>query len=424
VDSLECRALLASFLAGPSVIDYPVGPVQHENVFAQDLDGTLRLDYWDGSHWNWANLQHPTAALVASEPSVSNYQVGSTLHENVFVRGSDGNLYLDYWNGSNWNWANLGNPGSGVQVYGAPKVINYPVGSVIHENVFVRCSDTHLHLDFWDGSKWTWVDLANPGVAVTNDQTVINYQVGSTLHENVFTTGFDGKLYLDYWDGSKWTWAPTLGNPGTSLLGDPAAINYQVGSTVHENVFVRGGDGKLYLDYWDGSKWNWAPTLGNPGVSLYGGDPSVVNYPVGSTVHENIFITVGGNLYLDYWDGSKWNWAPSLGNPGGGVSVFGDTAASNYQVGSVLHENAYVPGNDGSLDLDYWDGSKWNWVNLGAPLAPSHLSLQSQSAQESLIDEAIASLAPLTNSKKHLEQSAFSLPQPTLLSPSEEVFRP
>jgi hypothetical protein len=36
-----------------------------------------------------------------------------------------------------------------------------------------------------------------------------------------------------------------------SVAGDPAAINVTVGSTVHENVFVRGSDGSLRLDYWD-----------------------------------------------------------------------------------------------------------------------------------------------------------------------------
>jgi hypothetical protein len=406
---------MASLLAGPAVIDYPVGSIQHENVFVRDLDGTLRLDYWDGSHWNWVNLQHPSGALVASDPSVSNYRVGSTLHENVYVRGSDGNLYTDYWDGSNWNWGNLGNPGSGVQVYGGPQVIDYPVGSVIHENVFVRCSDTNLHLDYWDGSRWNWVNLGNPGVAVTNDPAVINYQVGSTLHENVFTTGFDGKLYLDYWDGSKWNWT-NRGNSGTSLLGDPAAINYLVGSTLHENVFVRGGDSNLYLDYWDGSGWHWAP-MGNPGVLEFTGNPAVINYQVGSTLHENIYITGDdGKLYTDYWDGSHWTWAPPLGNPGGGVSVFGDTAASNYQLGSTVHENVYVPGNDGSLDLDYWDGSSWNWVNLGLPTAPTHLNQQDQAAQESLIDAAIASLAPFSTPKRRLAHDLMTPAQSLLNS--------
>jgi hypothetical protein len=129
-------------------------------------------------------------------------------------------------------------------------------------------------------------------------------------------------------------------------------------------------------------------------------------------------------LYTDQWDGSKWTWALPLGNPGGGVHVFGDVAVSNYKVPGGVHENVYVPGNDGSLDLDFFDGTNFNWVNLGVPTAPSHPSQQSQSAQEWLIDAAIASLAPLAVSKKHLAHGLSGLLQSTLFPSDAEVFRP
>jgi len=47
-------------------------------------------------------------------PAVINYQMGTTLEMDVFVLGfytppakdqfPVGGLYLDYWNGANWNW--------------------------------------------------------------------------------------------------------------------------------------------------------------------------------------------------------------------------------------------------------------------------------------------------------------------------------
>ena len=98
----------------------------------------------------------------------------------------------------------------------------------------------------------------------------INYQVGSVTHEHVFVPGQDGNLYLDDWNGAKWTWE-NLGGVGQSILGDPAVINYQVGSVTHENVFVAGddsnGDDNLYLDYWNGVKFTWV-NLGNGGYSI------------------------------------------------------------------------------------------------------------------------------------------------------------
>ena len=114
------------------------------------------------------------------------------------------------------------------------------MGSVTHENVFVTGSDGNLYLDYWNGTKWTWVNLGNGtrhqrlagNQPVTGDPVVINYQVGSVTHENVFVVGVNGftgvsSLYLDYWNGVNWTWQDR-GVLGFDGIGDPAVINYQV----------------------------------------------------------------------------------------------------------------------------------------------------------------------------------------------------
>jgi hypothetical protein len=104
-------------------------------------------------------------------------------------------------------------------------------------------------------------------VSIFSDPAVINYQVGTVTHENVFVTGSDGNLHLDYWDGHAWHWAhPNLGNGGSPVFKTPAVINYP-GNPTHENVFVPGSDGNLYLDYWNGNSWHWVG-LGNGGSFL------------------------------------------------------------------------------------------------------------------------------------------------------------
>jgi hypothetical protein len=253
-------------LSHAAVINYQVGTVTHENVFITGSDGNLHLDYWDGA-WHWVNLGNGGSGGVFETPAAINYQVGGVTHENVFATGNDGNLHLDYWDGSAWHWVNLGNDG-GIPVYSTPAAINYQVGGVTHENVFVTGNDGNLHLDYWDGSAWHWVNLGNGGSSLaSHDPAAINYQVGTVTHENVFVAGNDGKLYLDYWDGSAWHWA-NLGNDGNGLFETPAVINYQVGSVTHENVFVPGSDGNLYLDFWNGSAWHWV-NLGNGGSILH-----------------------------------------------------------------------------------------------------------------------------------------------------------
>jgi hypothetical protein len=306
--------------------------------------------------------------------AVINYQVGSVTHEHVFVRGRDDNLYLDDWNGAKWTWKPLGGSQS---ILSDPAVINYQVGTVTHENVFVAETDSNgddnLHLDYWNGVTWTWVNLGNDGYSISPNgaPAAINYQVGSVAHENVFVTGADANLYLDYWNGAKWTWVP-LGNDGDelSVTSSPAVINYQVGTVTHENVFAVAGDfaGNTYLslDYWNGAKWTWQ-NLGNDGESISPDRiPAVINYQVGSVTHENVFVTgENGKLYLDYWNGAKWTWV-NLGNPPASNALdLGTPAVINYQVGSVTHENVFLTGSDGNLYLDYWNGARWTWENLG-----------------------------------------------------------
>ena len=374
VERLDDRILLSA----PAVINYQVGSVTHENAFVTGNDGNLYLDYWNGAKWTWQNLGNGGQAgdFVTGVPAVINYQVGGVIHENVFVTGTGNKLYLDYWNGAKWTWQDLGNDGGALISDTTPTVINYQVGNVTHENVFVTGQNGNLYLDYWNGAKWSWQKLGDDGSALDEaTPAVINYQVGSVTHENVFVTGDDGNLYLDYWNGAKWTWQ-SLGNDGVKgdqfTASDPAVINYQVGGVLHENVFVQGfnsgpgfgGPTNLYLDYWNGAKWTWV-NLGTRAGPLDVSDPAVINYPVGAVTHENVFITGnGGNLYLDYWNGAKWTWV-NLGIPAGALDFSSPPAVINYPVGAVTHENVFVTGQNGNLYLDYWNGAKWTWANLG-----------------------------------------------------------
>lgn len=49
----------------------------------------------------------------------------------------------------------------------APAVIDYPGVSVTHENVFVVGTDGNLYMDDWNGAKWTWVERGNDGASLS-----------------------------------------------------------------------------------------------------------------------------------------------------------------------------------------------------------------------------------------------------------------
>ena len=166
-----------------------------------------------------------------SNPAVATFQVGSALHTNVYAIDQLCNLNLKSWNGSAWqNWVSLGNPGIQLNQNDSPAVINYKN----YENVFA--TDIRGNLDYAytsDGTHFTWVNLVNDGVPAYGEPTVINYSVGSVLHENVYLTDSNGNLATAYWDGSSWYWA-NLSNLGVPLVGTPAAINVTVGGVQHK----------------------------------------------------------------------------------------------------------------------------------------------------------------------------------------------
>jgi hypothetical protein len=157
------------------VINYQApGGKLRENVFVtcQELKAghvtvtSTYLDSFNGTKWTWSNLGAPAAGTPACVAAVANYQVaGGTLHENVLVVGSDGNLYLDFWDGAHWKKVNLGGPGAGADLdhNSIPAANNYlevsflPPSSVLHEHIFVLdTDDDNLYDNYWNGSQWTW----------------------------------------------------------------------------------------------------------------------------------------------------------------------------------------------------------------------------------------------------------------------------
>ena len=81
----------------------------------------------------------------------------------AFITAVDGDLWVDWWSGSQWGWADQGKP-AGANI-GAPvgvtTLMDTP-SSAQRPYVFVQGSDGHLWLNWWSGSKWSWVDQVQP----------------------------------------------------------------------------------------------------------------------------------------------------------------------------------------------------------------------------------------------------------------------
>ena len=107
---LEDRALLSSVSGSPGVITYLQGSTQQIYSFVNASNGHLEVNYWNGSAWQWADQGTPAGTTLTGNPGVVAYQQGGTERIYAFDRGANGHLYVNYWNGSAWNWADQGTP--------------------------------------------------------------------------------------------------------------------------------------------------------------------------------------------------------------------------------------------------------------------------------------------------------------------------
>ena len=99
---------------------------------------------------------------VTGSPGVVTYSQGGTQRIYAFDRGANGHLYVDYWDGTKWTWADQGTP-AGTTLAGDPGVITY-VDTAGKQRIYAfgRGANGHLEVDYWDGTSWHWADQGTP----------------------------------------------------------------------------------------------------------------------------------------------------------------------------------------------------------------------------------------------------------------------
>src|SRR5260370_13975991 len=159
---------------------------------------------------------------------------------DVFVKGIDGCLWKDTWNGSSW---------SGFSSLGGTLARDpSPVAFGSELDVFIRSSvDAYVWKIAWNGSSWSgWNALGGTYAGIT-----VGLAFGSEM--DVYVRGNDGALWKDTWNGSSWSGFNSLGGV---VVGDPAAIQYNS----EMDVYVWGTTGAIWKQTWNGSSWSgWNP---------------------------------------------------------------------------------------------------------------------------------------------------------------------
>lgn len=296
-------------------------------------------------------------ALIPLSTGIGAVSYGNTVFD--FVVGSDGHLWENTWNGSTGYWTDLGASPGNARV----GVTNW--NSQLY--VFIAGSDGHLWMDHWGGSTWYWTDLGVPphgfrnGVAGAGAASWGNYFYA-------FFVGSDGHLWVDYWNTSSWGWYDQGTPPNVPLGG---SLTAGIGTAISGNtvsVFVQSYSAYAWVDYWNGSTWQWTnlgvpPYPGNPseGVSICNGGGAAVAY--GGLVEAFIGDCAGlGHLWMDSWTGSSSYW-DDRGRPLTAVGYNSGAGATS----AGLYLYSFFVGTDHRLWLDEWNGSSWQWLYLSAP---------------------------------------------------------
>jgi peptidoglycan hydrolase-like amidase len=287
----------------------------NQYVFWRGSNGDMYQAYYNGS-WNgpqdMCTKYSWGCSGIDSAPAVA---VANNGDEYVFWVGSGGDIYeanysdangwgsaLDMTSSKGWNTAS-----SGLGVAVNPSNNN--------QYVFWRGSNGDMYQAYYNGSwngpqdmctNYSWgcsgIESA-PGVAVANDG-----------NEYVFWRGSGGDVYeADYSDANGWSSSLDL----SSKLGAPAAAAATSGPGVavnpsndHQYVFWRGDNGDVYQAYFNGS-WNGPQDM----YTNYSWGSNIASAPAAAVANDGnewvFWRGTTGDIYEAYYSDAS-GWAPSI----------------------------------------------------------------------------------------------------------------
>ena len=266
---------------------------------------------------------------------------------DVFVVGSDLELYHKWWNGSAWGPSLTGYEAMGGVCTSAPQVVAWGPNRL---DVFVTGTDSALYHKWWNGSAWgpSLTGYERMGGVCVGEPRIVSWGANRL---DVFVIGTDRALYHKWWDGS--AWGPSL--TGYERLGGvcmsaPRAVAWGPNRL---DIFVVGTDGALYHKWWNGSAWG--PSV--DGFERMGGicvgQPEVVAW--GPNRLDVFVIGTDSALYHKWWNGSALG--PSLT----GYERMGGVCTSMPRVTAwgPNRLDVFVTGTDSALYHKWWNGSAW-----------------------------------------------------------------
>jgi hypothetical protein len=240
----------------------------------------------------------------------------------------------------------------------APATVDQPS---LGQAVFVVGTDDHV---WWATDHMDWTSLGAPPVGIVGDPAAVSW---GDDRIDLFVRGGDNRLWQDWTDcgGCQWSgWLKPLGNNGT-LASSPTATSWGVGRI---DVFVLGTNGLVYQVFWETTTWNgsWL-ARGRPPSGIADSRPGAASAGLNQV---DLFVQGADNrLWQSFWTGTVWTgWFQPPGTASGVLASAPSPAP--WGEGLLLpgpRLTVFVRGTDGRAYQTTWDGGWSPWTALGIP---------------------------------------------------------
>jgi hypothetical protein len=261
-------------------------------IFAVDSNGTL----WNTSMALSGNgTWNPLGGVCTSSPAAVSMNY-SYLRIDVFVRGSNGDLYHKYYQNGWSGWESLGGqlaPGTG------PAVASWSAGRL---DVFVEGTNGALYHKWWTGTSWSgWQSL---GGKLTSSPAATSNAANNIY---VFVRGTDGAVWQKSYHNGWSSW---------KSLGGQVAPN--TGPAVSQDLwlFIQGTDHQLWrtgVGVGSAKSTGWGTLGGAPPEALSTSSPGAVVLITGQTLV--CVSSTTGNVWYSADSLDNWKVWQSAGSP-------------------------------------------------------------------------------------------------------------
>jgi hypothetical protein len=364
----------ATSIVEPSVITFlDAGSNRHIYLFVMGSNNHLVSRHFDGTSWTSHDHGLPPGSTRAYTPKAVTY-VDDTGRRRIYVFAidQDGRLMLLFHKGAgfSWQWSLQGGPVLNQPSLSATTFLDDNGVRRIYAFAHNLPNDgpvfAPLVTNFWDGNNWNWVQMNN---ALADPQSsgsfslVTNY-IGNDGRRrmDVFTTDAPDRAVLRHsWTSGAWTVANLHGQAWIS------------GSVV--NFLDTAGNRQVHLfafnpfweSIWDrhGGVWD---NIGGPPPPLSAFDSmSAIAFkdPSGFPAM-HLYVVVAGRLYLRTWVNNAWQSWTNFGQPGNPPDLYiKDAVAITYVDSRSSDQHIWVFVKGDHLYAKRWNGSSWQWTDLG-----------------------------------------------------------